>query len=128
VTVRPYSAADRETVLALASTETREALIRHLNSEPAYFFVLEHPAAGIVACGGYSFGPDRVATLEWGIVREDMRRQGLGRYLLLWRLKQVGASADHVRAVVPPPFDAFYLKNGFQPVGDALVRKLTVCS
>lgn len=125
--VRLCTPEDRSAVLALASAECREALTQYLDAGPESFFVLEHPAFGVVACGGYSIGPDRVATLEWGIVREDLRRQGLGRYLLLWRLKRIGSSAGYVRALVPPAFEAFYRKNGFKPADGALLMKLTVC-
>ena len=89
---RPYlSSSDRAGCLALFDGDQpaeREAFARFLDDcGPSTFTVLEHDG-GLVGCGGWTIGTDGAAELVWGTIRRDMRRLGLGRFLLLYRLAQ----------------------------------------
>jgi N-acetylglutamate synthase-like GNAT family acetyltransferase len=97
---------------------------------------MEHEGA-IVGCGGYSLSPDgTVAALQWGMVRPDAQRMGLGRFLLLYRIREIGklGTVGIVVAQVPKPAAGFFEKQGFRvnAAGDdgrvELLKKLTVCS
>jgi GNAT superfamily N-acetyltransferase len=116
-------------------TEQREAFESFLNEPAATCVVMEHDGA-IIGLGGYvSSAPDTVR-LQYGTIRRDMQRQGLGRFLLLYRLKAIGALADvvFVEAVVPERLARFYEKNGLKPqqkLADGTVvcrMKLQVCA
>jgi ribosomal protein S18 acetylase RimI-like enzyme len=136
--IRPYREHDHTGCLAVfdsnfSSQAQRQDFETFLRSSDATCFVAEHNEE-IVACGGFS--ADRMqAQLHWGMVRRDLQRQGLGRYLLLYRLKAIGnlPGIQFVQAVVPAPLIGFYEKNGLklQREGDGLAEmrmKLQVCS
>ena len=104
-----------------------------LRSPSKTYFVVEHEGA-IVGCGGFEAQATE-ARLAWGTIRGDLQRQGLGRYLLLYRLKAIGnlAGIEFVHAVVPSPLARFYEKCGLKPQseGEGMTRmrmKLQVCS
>jgi len=63
--------------------EGREAFAGYLDGGPGYL-VAEHDGR-IVGCGGVGEG-----LLEWGMVHGAMQRQGLGRVLLYYRMREVG--------------------------------------
>jgi N-acetylglutamate synthase-like GNAT family acetyltransferase len=51
------------------------------------FWVIENEDQEIIGCGGVTFVADKSsAGLCWGMIRNDMHRQGLGRFLFLARL------------------------------------------
>lgn len=138
---RPYSlSSDRATCLSLfdgggaAERQQLEGFLDH--SEPAKFTVLEHDGA-VVGCGGWVIDEDGAAQLVWGVIRHDLRRMGLGRFLVMYRLRQITQSRQDialVRASVPAEAVGFYEKQGFKrQVGGGgdrieLVMKLKVCS
>jgi GNAT superfamily N-acetyltransferase len=140
--VRPYEHSDRPACLAVfhslipglldpASLPLFEAW---LENAPGPYFVMEHEAS-VVGCGGYSFSPDgSAATLQWGMVHRSSQKMGLGRFLLLYRIREIGkaGTAGLVFAKVPRPSAGFFEKQGFRVNGiekDAveLIKKLTVC-
>ena len=135
---RPYRPSDRDACLAVFDSNNlpdRPAFESFLGG-PANFTVLEHEG-GIVGCGGYSIGPEGIATLLHGMIRRDLRRMGLGRFLLLYRLRQISKSAIDVRfahLTTTPEAAPFYEKQGFKPSSVredgtlAFVMKLTVCA
>ena len=102
---------------------------------------MEHEEA-IIGCGGYLFSPDQsIATLRWGMVRRSSQKMGLGRFLLMYRIREIGreGTAGMVVAHVPRPSAAFFEKQGFR-VSEAgtegcelgfdcmaAIKKLTVC-
>jgi N-acetylglutamate synthase-like GNAT family acetyltransferase len=97
---------------------------------------MEHEGS-IVGCGGYSLSPDgTVATLRWGMVRRDAQRMGLGRFLLLYRIREIGkvGTVGIVIAHVPKPSAGFFEKQGFRvnAIDEdgriEFLKKLTVCS
>jgi N-acetylglutamate synthase-like GNAT family acetyltransferase len=105
------------------------------------YFVMEHEES-IVGCGGYSISHDQTtATLRWGLVRHNSQSMGLGRFLLMYRIREIGKAGPVglVFAYSPQPSVGFFMKQGFRVNGiekDAsatgvdrieLIRKLTVC-
>jgi len=110
----------------------REAFGAFLNNIPegTAFYVMEH-AGEVIGCGGFSQAPESVK-LQWAMIRRDLHRQGLGRFLLLFRLKQAGqiAGVQFVEAEVPPRLAAFYEKNGLKPTAQTGIHrmKLQVCA
>lgn len=139
--LRPYTSADRLACLeifdsllpAQINPATRPLLEAWLDGPLGAYFVMEHDGC-IVGSGGYTISPDRTAaTLEWGMVRRDSQRLGLGRFLLMYRIREIGGlgTVSLVVAHPPRPSAAFFEKQGFRPAGagqDAWIKKLTVCS
>lgn len=130
---RAYQPSDHAACLAIFDSNNpaagRAEFEQFLDSQPANYTVLEHEGA-ILGCGGYGTGTDGAATLHHGMIRRDSQRQGLGRFLLLYRLRQISRSnVSFVRLCAPPETAPFYLKQGFKPAGAAgsFVMKLTVC-
>lgn len=93
------------------------------------FFVLEHDGE-IVGSGGYRVTGDVGELLE-GTIRPDLRRKGLGRFLLLYRLRQMEGVAL-VTVTTAAEHAGFYESQGFR-VAEAgeptrLVKKMNVCA
>jgi N-acetylglutamate synthase-like GNAT family acetyltransferase len=150
--VRAYSRADREACLGLFDSNTPEYfLLREraefeswLDGDPAHYFVVEHEGV-VVACGGYAM-PDAEsaqARLTWGMVGRQWQRRGLGRYLLMYRMREMGRTSGTVQTVsleTTPEAAPFFASQGFRTVdvsNDAyapglnkvqMVRKLSVCA
>lgn len=125
--MRGYQPEDREACLSLCE-ESREALAAYLDAGPKNFMVLEHDGI-IVACGGYRVEGTR-AELEWGMVAPALQRKGIGRFLLMARLKQIGAEpgVEFAVARVPENLMGFYAKQGFRLDHDSvMLKRLVVC-
>jgi N-acetylglutamate synthase-like GNAT family acetyltransferase len=135
---RPYLNSDRAGCLLLFDAlgiPGREAFERFLDST-AHFTVLEHDGV-IAGCGGFTIDADsKAATLVWGMIRNDLRRLGLGRFLLMYRLRQItqsGLDIAFVHLTAPAGMAGFYEKQGFkrQPSTSGetveLVMKMKVC-
>ena len=128
--IRAYAAADREGCLAVLESLGGEGLVdfaAYLDGGPRYF-VAEHDGQ-IVGCGGVGEG-----RLEWGMVHRAMQRQGLGRFLLYYRMREVGklGTFEHVQVRVPRGVAGFYAGQGFREAGgDAnwvvMSKRLAVC-
>jgi N-acetylglutamate synthase-like GNAT family acetyltransferase len=104
--IRRYLPADRDACLAVFDSNTPKFFRSHerrdfeefLDGPGCSYFVMEHDAA-IVGCGGYFVTEEKtLARLVWGMVRHDLQRQGLGRFLLLFRLREI-AKAGGVQMV-----------------------------
>jgi GNAT superfamily N-acetyltransferase len=130
---RPYRSADREACLAVFDSNApaggREEFERFLE-EGLDCTVLEHEGS-IVGCGGFVIEGE-TARLVHGMIRRDMQRLGLGRFLLMYRLRQIAKAASpvkFVRVTVDAKWARFYEKQGFKPGpgGGDLMMKLTVC-
>jgi N-acetylglutamate synthase-like GNAT family acetyltransferase len=103
--------------------------------------VIEHEGS-VAGCGGYVSEDKSMASLVWGMVRSDLHRLGLGRFLLLFRLRRISQtmSVPIVRVGTSQHTMAFFEKQGFKAVsvekdGFApgidrveMVMKLAVCA
>ena len=135
---RPYQPSDRAACLAVFDSNglsAREPFERFLD-DPANFTVLEHDGS-IAGCGGYSIALGGAAVLVHGMIRRDLQGIGLGRFLLLFRLRQISKSASEIRFArlsTTQELAGFYQKQGFKPASAAsggvveLVMKLAVCA
>ena len=128
--IRAYAVADREGCLAVLDSvggAGREEFAAYLDGGPRYF-VAEHDGR-IVGCGGIGAGQ-----LEWGMVRLEMQRQGLGRFLLYYRMRELGklGNFEHVQVRAPRGAAGFYAGQGFREAsGDGhwvvMTKRLAVC-
>ena len=122
--VRLYETRDRSTCLGVFDSLTPELL--DSSARPSFeswldraagtYFVLEHEES-VVGCGGYALSADQsTATLCWGMVRRSSQKMGLGRFLLMYRIREIGkeGSVGVVFAHSPRPSVGFFLKQGFR--------------
>lgn len=148
---RRYATQDRDACLLLFDSNTPEYFLPQervqfeawLDSNPEHYFVLEHDGL-IVACGGFALPPSgsTMASLTWGMVGRQWRRQGLGRFLLMFRMREMSKSGAEIQMVnleTTPQAAPFFASQGFQtarvikdgyaPGLDKLqmVRKMAVC-
>lgn len=148
---RPYTPADREACLAVLDSlvpdlmhpQERPAFAAYLDMSPPHFAVLEHDGQ-VVACGGFELPPAGSfnARLVWGMVGRPWQRQGLGRFLLLYRMRAMSRQSDAVQTVsleTKPQSAPFFAAQGFRTVrvvtishapgvdGVEMVRKTAVC-
>lgn len=135
--VRPFTSADRDGCLAVFDSNVpeyldprrREAFSEHLANPPGPYFVMEHDGA-IAGCGGYA-----EESLNWILVRRDLHRNGLGRFLTFLCLKKLSAErpVSLVRVDTAAAGAAFFEKQGFRParvLADGrleMIKKLEVC-
>ena len=140
--VRPYLSSDRDGCLAVFDSnspdffqsEERREFGEFLDGPNGSYFVMEHEGA-IVGCGGYFITEERaLARLVWGMVRRDLQRQGLGRFLLLFRLREItkAGGVERVRLDTPQRSAAFFERQGLKPVAGGpdrveMMMKLAVC-
>jgi len=139
--IRPYNPADRHACLTIfdltecRSPATREEFERFLEHPSGPYFVMEHDGS-IIGCGGYTSGAaPGVASLVWGMIRDDVRGQGLGRFLLMYRLREIAREPTIERVVVEVPagMAGFFEHQGFKPTVRRedrveLVKRLAVCT
>ncbi len=147
--LRPYLPTDRAACLGLFESNVpeyfdpaeRTGFEAFLDDPDCPYFVMEHNEA-IVGCGGYALAQqDSLASLVWGMVRRDSHKLGLGRFLLLYRLREIG-KADGIQIVrldTSQKAEPFFRKQGFKATGVVkdgygpgldrieMVMKLTVC-
>lgn len=125
---------DSNTPQFFHSTE-RESFAQFLQNPNCTYLVMEHEDA-IVGCGGFYLDPSKTqARLCWGMTHKSAQRQGLGRFLLLYRIREIGKAGGVERVSLQTSAAAanFYEKQGFkrtQPTHPHLidmVMKLTVC-
>jgi GNAT superfamily N-acetyltransferase len=138
--IRPYVAADREACLAVFDSNMPEffgarergGVEKFLEASECAYFVMEMED-GIAGCGGYSV-ENAAARLVWGMVRRELHRKGLGRFLLLYRLHEIGqvGGVERVNLEAPSHAAAFFLSQGFKITGGVedrveMTMKLSVC-
>ncbi|MBL8240229.1 MAG: GNAT family N-acetyltransferase [Bryobacterales bacterium] len=132
--IRAYLAADRDGCLAVFDSNGmsgREEFTTFLNTSNLY--VAEHNGT-IVGCGGFLRHGD-AAELRWGMVGSQWQRQGVGRFLLFYRLREISKDPA-VRSVfleTGPAAAPFFLSQGFHETarnGDRIqmAKRLTVCA
>ena len=124
--MRSYSADDREACLGIFDSNVPsgyfaahertefEAFLDHL---PGPYFVVEEDDE-IVACGGFAAHRSEagVAVLCWGMVTRKRHKSGLGRFLLMERLRRLSNDASVRVAVVNTSqhSSGFFTKMGFE--------------
>ena len=147
--VRQYLPADREGCLTVFDSnmpdffqsDERLEFEEFLNEPNGRYFVMELDS-GIAGCGGYFITEDKaLARLVWGMVHRDWQRKGLGRFLLLFRLREITKTGgvELVRLDTSSLSAPFFERQGFKVVrvvndGFApgferveMMMKLTVC-
>lgn len=80
------------------------------------YFVVEDGLGKIIGCGGYYINMEqRVGALCWGMVANYEHHRGVGRYLLLERLKRICQinTADVVLIDTSQHTAPFFEKSGF---------------
>lgn len=123
LTFRPYTPADEAACLQLFDSNTpqyfgpaeRPDFENFLKRLPCPFFVAQ--AEGLViACGGYGTDPQsgKIA-LAWGMARGDLRRQGVGTFLLQERLKAIFRENPAAQVIIDTSqrSQAFFARFGF---------------
>ena len=150
VEIRPFTETDGEHCLALFDSNTpsyfaeseRTDFEKFLANPDGRYFVLEHEGV-TVGSGGYAIRAEHQrAKLVWGMVRADLHGHGLGRFLLLFRLREIGR-LGHVEIVeikTSQKSAPFFEKQGFKVIrvvpdefGPGLhevemVKRLAVCT
>lgn len=147
--IRPFRTDDREACLTVFDSNTpdyfapaeRDGFARFLDAAASPYFAMEHDGK-IAGCGGFSI-VGNAATLSWGMIRRDLHRNGLGRFLLLYRLREITRSAPAVELVsldtsqlAAPFFESQGFRiagrtpDGYGPGLDriAMVKRLIVCA
>lgn len=149
---RRYTASDRDACLLLFDSNVPEYFLPQeraefeawLGSGPENYFVLEHEGR-IVACGGFALpgAGSATASLTWGMVGRQWHRQGVGRFLLMFRMREMsrtGVEIQMVKLETTPQAAPFFAAQGFHPIrvikdGYAagldkveMVRKMAVCT
>jgi GNAT superfamily N-acetyltransferase len=147
--LRPYLHPDRAACLGVFESNVpeyfapaeRSLFEAFLDDPDCPYFVMEHDDA-IVGCGGYALAQqDGIASMVWGMVRRDSHKLGLGRFLLLYRLREIGKTGgiQMVRLDTSQKAEPFFRKQGFKATGlikdgygpgldrVEMVMKLTVC-
>jgi ribosomal protein S18 acetylase RimI-like enzyme len=120
---REYTNAERAACLAIFDSNAerffspgdREDFATFLASPPGFFGVLEDDQGAILGCGGIGVRPGS-AVLTWGMVHASRHGQGLGKLLLLSRLRRL-VDMPGVEKVVLNTSDetvGFYEKMGFR--------------
>jgi hypothetical protein len=126
---------------ALLGSTARPLFEAWLDKAGGRYFVMQNEES-IVGCDGYSFSPDKsIATLRWGMIHRCSKGMGLGRFLLMYRIREIGraGTAGMVLVHAPLPSAVFYEKQGFRVNGTdkegcaaefdcvEMIKKLTVC-
>ena len=98
----------------------RPAFEVFLAAPPSHYFVMEHDGR-VIGCGGYEAEPGQpLARLTWGMVARDLHGQGLGRYLLMYRMKEVAkvAGVAFIQLSTSQAVAPFFAKFAFRVIGE----------
>src|SRR6185295_9302377 len=122
-----YSISDRESCLAVFDSNVpdgffdaseRAGFAAFRNGPQCPYFVMEHDGA-IVGCGGFFTDPERIeASLTWGMIRRDAQKPSLGRFLLLYRIREISkiGTVQKVRMSTSQRAAGFFEKQGLKTV------------
>lgn len=142
--VRPYSLNDLAACLRLFDSNRphdfaageRGPFEVFLAAPFGNYYVLENDG-DLLGCGGFTVEPEAgLASLTWGMVRHDLHRHGLGKFLLFYRLREIGKLAGMmmVKLETTEHTVGFFEKAGgfrvvkHEPDGRVtMVKKLAVC-
>ena len=120
--IRAYTVADAEGCLGLFASnedeyftcEERARFATFLQAPPGNYYVMEHEGV-LVGCGGFAaLDEPGSVTLTWEMVRRDLHGKGLGRFLLFYRLKEIGklTGVAMVKLETPRKAAGFFSKAG----------------
>jgi GNAT superfamily N-acetyltransferase len=132
-----HSPVDRDLCLAVFDSNAsyfldpnaRREFEEFLDRQNCSYFVMENGGA-LVGCGGYAIDQEKaLARLVWGMVRSDSQNLGLGRYLLLFRLREItkAGGIQTVHLAAPQHSVPFYERQGFKvsrPTKDGFASEL----
>jgi ribosomal protein S18 acetylase RimI-like enzyme len=122
---RPYMPANEAACLQLFDgntpkffgVEERAGFGSFLHCVPCPFFVIEAESM-LIACGGYckESGDDNEIVLAWGMVRNDLHRQGVGTFLLQERLKAIFKENPLAKVIIDTSQHSqnFFARFGFK--------------
>ena len=94
---RPYQPEDKDSCIEIFMSNTpqyfgvdeADEFRQFLETLPCAYFVATQDNE-IVACGGHGYhGKKETMVLCWGMVHADLHKQGLGKFMLIERLKQI---------------------------------------
>ena len=121
---RPYQSEDNSRCVEIFMSNTRlyfgveeaDEFRQFLQDLPcAYFVVTQNDV--IVACGGHGcHGKKQAVVLCWGIVHAELHKQGLGKFLLVERLRQIFTDFGEtvVKIDTSQHSQGFFERYGFQ--------------
>ncbi|MEH0158605.1 GNAT family N-acetyltransferase [Limibacter armeniacum] len=122
--IRPYTTKDKQQVIALLRLNTpqyfdvsEEADLRHyLENELESYFVAEENNQVVGAGGINYFLSERLARISWDFVHPDVQGKGIGKALLLHRIKEINSHPEIETIMVRTSQLAyrFYEKVGFK--------------
>ena len=124
--IRPYSPVDKTACLAVFDSNTpqffdpteRHNFEAFLDAPFGSYFVMENEGA-IIGCGGYAIEESSsTASLIWGMVGHGLHRRRIGRFLLMFRLREITKTngAELVRLATSQHSAGFFEKQGFKVV------------
>ena len=126
VTIREYRAEDREACLRVLDSNVPEyflasdreevgSFLDRLDEMGARYFVVENDEDRLVACGGVAVDDTtKDARMCWGMVERSLHRQGIGRMLLEYRLREgraMGAKTASLATI--SKVEGFFAREGF---------------
>ena len=121
---RPYTPADESACLRLFDSNTpkffgtkeRPDFESFLHRQHCPYYVVELEEQ-VIACGGYGSDPQiGDVWLAWGMVRDDLHRQGVGTFLLQERLKAIFQENPAAKVIIDTSqhSQTFYARFGFK--------------
>ena len=121
---RPYQAEDNGRCVEIFMSNTpryfgveeADEFRQFLEALPCAYFVATQDDE-IVACGGHGYhGKKQAVALCWGMVRADLHKQGLGKFMLIERLKQIFTDFGEtvVQINTSQHSQGFFERYGFQ--------------
>ncbi len=127
--MRSYEPGDHTACLAVFDSNTprffhpseRAGFEEFLENHEGPYMVMEHEGA-VVGCGGWAREGGQFASLTWGMVRADLHGMGLGKFLLFYRLREIGkvAGVERVLLTTSQETAEFFRKQGFK--ADSVVK------
>ena len=99
--------------------DERELFNAFLADLPGPYSVLEDAAGRVIACGGYALAHEgHTADLCWGMVRQELHGEGLGRQLTETRLARIReeSTVREVALNTSQLTSAFYERIGFRVI------------
>lgn len=121
--IRAYQDFDQESVLSIFrlntpryfSPEEENDLIRFLEKEIAFYFVVES-SGQVVGSGGINFQENHsIGILSWDLFHPDFQRKSLGTELLKFRIQKLSElNILRIRVRTSQLVYTIYQKNGFQ--------------